>query len=256
MNDPHVVALYYRIELGPGVEFKEGVSLLHSTEQFDLCVRDGRATFTLNEHFATEAEARSLVEPLIRAWVISSGLETKPGDFVLSWERSEIVDRAPTPRKAGDHVLQPATARLSVTGGMVAMTVTRTNLPALPKAFSASPDVEALYWQYSGFLQERIPLAAMGYFCLNYQEHISGGRSRVTKRYKVSNSVLGKLGTLTSTKGGKDARKGKGATVDFTDSEEAWIRQAVKLLIKRVAEEAANPSGPHTPITMADLPPL
>jgi hypothetical protein len=256
MNDPHVVALYYRVEAGPGVSFHDGARLVHSTAQFDLCVKDGRAKFTLKEHYATEAEAQSLAEPFIRAWVISSGIETRPVDFALSWERSEIVDRAPTPRKAGDHVLHAATARLSATGGLVAMAVTRTSFPTPPKAFSASPDVEAMYWQYSGFLQERIPLAAMGYFCLDYLDTIAGGRSEAVKRYKVSDAVLGKLGNLTSNKGGKDARKGAGATVEFTGSERAWIEQAVKLLIKRVGEEAANPDGPHTLITMAELPPI
>jgi hypothetical protein len=113
-----------------------------------------------------------------------------------------------------------------------------------------------MYWQYSGYVQGHIPLATMGYFCLDYLEHISGGRLQVVTEYRVSDAVLRKLGNLTSERGGREARKGVGGAQNFSGQERAWVQEAIRALIRRVAEKAANPTGELPEINMGHLPKL
>jgi hypothetical protein len=69
--------------------------------------------------------------------------------------------------------------------------------------------------------------------------------------------VLATIGELTSTRGGSTgARKVEAWHADLTAQEAAWLRAATKIMIRRAGEIAANPTGPHQQITMAQLPTL
>ncbi len=97
----------------------------------------------------------------------------------------------------------------------------------------------------------------MAYFCLTVLE-ISTGRQRDKRkhaalRYNISRSVLDRIEELTNSKGGRDARKGRGIARDFTLSERAWIELTVKKLIRRAAEVAEDPNQKLSTITMSNL---
>jgi hypothetical protein len=82
-------------------------------------------------------------------------------------------------------------------------------------------------------------------------------RKRAAERFKVEFAVLKKLGELADNKGGRDARKTKGATAEFTGAERAWLEEAMKCLIRRAAQIAYDPTAALPQITMKDdLPPL
>ena len=63
MNDPHVVALYYRVCHNETVDYSEAEQLTIDEPLFDVEVKEGTARFGLKQHCTTEAEAREIVEP-------------------------------------------------------------------------------------------------------------------------------------------------------------------------------------------------
>src|SRR5262249_36730034 len=85
-----------------------------------------------------------------------------------------------------------------------------------PMPFVVSPEADAMYYQFRGFKQGKVPLAAMAFFCSNCLNHFMEGPSKVASRLKVSEDVLRLLSDLSSQKGGKEARKGAGVAVEFS----------------------------------------
>jgi hypothetical protein len=97
VSDPHVVALHYRVVVGRHCDFDQALPLKHEEVAFALTVAGTAATFTMKEHFASESEARAVVQPFVDAWNMTSGLQRGPGEFHLQYDRAEVMDRAPAP---------------------------------------------------------------------------------------------------------------------------------------------------------------
>ena len=130
MNDPHVVALAYRIEHGPGIDWARAVPLHVQEDCFDVRAENGQVRFDLKEHYASEEEARFAVEAdYIPNWEFVVGLARGPNAFRLRFDRSEIVDRNPPPG--------PPTLSVSARAGLPTAKV---NLaPPAPPAFPEPP---------------------------------------------------------------------------------------------------------------------
>jgi len=58
MNDPHVVALHYKVLIGPGVDFAKAQPLHLREPAFDVALHIDGAKFTMKQHFATESRTR------------------------------------------------------------------------------------------------------------------------------------------------------------------------------------------------------
>jgi hypothetical protein len=264
VNDPHVVALHYKVLIGPGYDFSKAPSLSHSSEpEFDVRLHIDRAEFTMKQHFATEQEALSVVQPFVNTWNIGAGLELLPNRFWLEYSHPEIVDRSPTPGVVALHARNFTIG--SPESGRPALTVPRDHFPSPPTNFQASPDVTAMYSQFRAHREGGIPLAHMAYFLLTVLEQRipkpqskrgrNGKRTAAANKFHIDKDVLDKIGELTSERGGPTgARKFEGSHVELTAQEAAWLEAAVKMMIRRAGEIAANPTGPHPQITMADLP--
>ena len=97
VNDPHVVALLYRVDHGKSVSYQDAEPLLLDEPAFRLEVKDGQARFELKEHYATQEDALKSVEDYIQNWEFDASLESGPGSFRLKFQKAEIVDRNPTP---------------------------------------------------------------------------------------------------------------------------------------------------------------
>ena len=95
MNDPHVVALFYRIGHGDSVDYSKTPPLFCEERAFRLEVKDKRVRFEFKEHYATEDEARNAVEDYIGVWEFSACLENGLDSFRLNFERVQIEDRNP-----------------------------------------------------------------------------------------------------------------------------------------------------------------
>jgi hypothetical protein len=259
MNDPHVVALIYRIMHSKSVSYEGTAPINHATSNFVVHVKNGEARFELKDHFALVETARELVEPFIRKWELQIILDRGPGEFELKYATADIVDRNPTPLSPGHHlVLLSATLNLETS---VVAVVQRAQYPKPCEEFGVDADVEALVQRFARYREDRGTLPDMAYFCLTVLERaVAGGRGlkrqKVEAKYGVAQEVLSKLGHLTSEKGGLSARKAVGLGQDFTLAERTWLEGVNKTLIRRAAEVAHDPSSTRSPITMADLPPL
>lgn len=252
MNDPHVVALVYRINHSESVNYNNAKTLEYGTAEFKVRVANREARFEMKEHYATEEAARAVVEPFIRAWEVAAAIDGRPGEFELDFANAEIIDRNPPPGV----VIHVSTARMKITGYPPTIVVGRSCYPAPPTGIAVNADVEAMIGRYARSRDGKDTLPGMAYFCLTVIEESAGGRPAAAKKFMVEKDVLSTLGHLTGEKGGADARKGKGRASEFTTAERRWIDEALKKLIRRAAEVAYDPAASLARITMADLPTL
>ena len=60
--------------------------------------------------------------------------------------------------------------------------------------------------------------------------------------YGIKPEVLDKIGYLSSERGGQQARKAEGKDNDLTAQDRRFLKQAIKTIIRRVAEKAGGTS--------------
>ena len=68
MNDPHVVALIYRVRHGQHVDYSNAGACKIEYDPFTVDVDGDVARVTMKTHFADRADALGAVEPALRAW--------------------------------------------------------------------------------------------------------------------------------------------------------------------------------------------
>ena len=253
MNDPHVVALHYRIEHGPDViDWSRAAPLDKEEHRFRVQAESGRVRFELKEHYASEEAARFAVEAdYIRNWEFVVGLARGPNAFALRFDRSEIVDRNPP----------SGPPRLSAHATFGGLTASANLAPPTPHAFpepppaaiKRSPDIDSMYQHYLRHLGGGERLPGMAYFCLTKLEQMAGGRDAAAVRFGISKKVLRRIGELSTNKGGASARKAVGHAVPHTPEEERFLKSAIKTVIRRAAEVEYGPDPSRPKITLADI---
>ena len=121
------------------------------------------------------------------------------------------------------------------------MSVTATVLPPCypqpPSGLELTPDVESMYTRYIGYLQDKEPLASMAYFCVTVLVDPFAGIAEAAREYRVSRNVLCEIRKLSSTRGGRQARKADGKGQDLTDQERRFLKKATKAVIERAAQK-------------------
>lgn len=258
MSDPHVVALTYRLVHGTQVEFKDPPPVEWETDAFRLRLEGGLARAEMIEHYASVQEARGRVQSFLRAWEMWGAL-TKgwPEAVQFEFEGAEVVDRRPPLPGAPREVSLEAGA-YHVAGMSATLIVGRKAYPEPPQGFAISPDVETMWMRYEAYKEGREPLASMAYVCLTLLEVSAGGREKAASQYGISRKVLDTLARLSTEVGGeRTIRKFTShAPRPHTAAEEAWALAAIRAMIRRAGEWAANLGVPLPVITMADLPPL
>ncbi|MBW4421208.1 MAG: hypothetical protein KME13_18565 [Myxacorys californica WJT36-NPBG1] len=259
MRDPHVVWLKYHLETDASVSYN-APALEREYDLFSLHLANGVLMATMQQHFSSESKARSKVEEVLRAWELDNALRFEIGELQFIFEEASVIDRDPPP-PGTPQVIAVSTA-ISATSAMSAtLHVTRGQYPEPPTRFKLSPDVEVMWFRYQQHLEGKEPLQSMAYFCLTVIESLvsKGKRKRAADEYRIDWEVLDKLGDFTTTKGSQfDARKHNNDFVALSEAEENWMREAVKILIRRKAEYDYDPEEAHSLklITMAGLPKL
>ena len=272
MNDPHVVALIYRVEHGNSVDYRKAEPLIREEPAFRVEVKDNQARFELKDHYATEEDARNAIKDYIDDWEFDACLKHGLDFFRLQFVRPQIVDRNPTP---GEINLQATLTGLIVGSVSATLTVGTLNYPPPPSGVNfRNPDVQTMYQRYMGYRRGTEPLASMAYFCLTVLEHSTGRerkryskanapkdkkkgkRNEVEGKYQIDLSVLDMIGELSSEKGGGGARKADGVGNDFTSEKQTFLKHAIKRIIRRVAEKAHSPDKELPQISLSDLPPI
>ena len=267
MNDPHVEKMFYIVENDDWIDYgnAEGVHL--EEEGFRLLVEDKMVCFEMKEHYPTVEAAKEIIDRFVAEWELDTDLKEGPDRFRLRFHSSEVVDRNPLLLPPGTVVGSgtPLTASFSFEASVGAVTVTK----APPKPFpwprqglnlaANDRDVIVMNHHYAYYMRGRASLPVMAYFCLTMLEFRASGKPKRKKaacEYSIDVEVLDKVGCLTANKGGPEtARKAEGIDTELTSQDSLFLKEAVKAMIRRVAEVAANPNGSFKQITQADLPP-
>lgn len=248
MNDPHVVALIYKIVHGSSVCYDNAEPAEYEEKEFSVKVADGEVRFEMKKHYATKKKAQEACDEYIRAWEMNAGLEMGPDAFRLKFEKPEIIDRKPTP---GVRDL-----RINISGGEATikahLTVLRSHYPSPPSEMKITPDVQSMYDRFMGYRSGKEPLASMAYFCLTVLEEsvrthkkgtqrVSRTRKDAAECYGIPLCDLKKIGELSSERGGADARKAGGRDTEFTSKETRFLKKMVKKMIRRAAKMTCDP---------------
>ncbi len=265
MNDPHVEELIYHIETGDGLRFQDPPPVEDETDTFDMILEDGVATFSMKEHHLTEESARRTVEGYLRDWELDVALLYDSSELHFIFDRSKIVDRDPPPPPGTPRVVELSATATGTSSTSATLQVLKTKYPQPPRDFSADTDARAMWEQYERYKEGRDRLLPMAYSCLARLEHrarnhgANGKRKNAASMYRIDHKVLDKLGKLTNTLGDEvEARKltQQSQLRAPTPQEAKWMESALRLVIRRTGQYAADPQKEWPQLTMADLPEL
>ena len=167
MNDPHVVALIYRIHHGDHVDYKNAGPRMIDYQHFSVEVGGQSARVSLKSHFSSREEARQAVEPVLRAWELHQALEYGPQTIEFIYERSEIVDRAPT---LGQHSLIAEPLHFKVEFGRPKLTLNFAAFPVPAQNLARDEVVDHMFERYCLYKQGGTLLAEAANFCLTHLE--------------------------------------------------------------------------------------
>lgn len=264
MNDPHVVALHYRIDHGDTIDYSEAEPLNREESGFRLNVEDRKVKFELKEHFATEEQAREAVAEYIRVWEFDATLKYgNPDSFRLVFEKAEIIDRNPTPGE----IRISGKLEVQVAMGSATLTTVVRKYPSPPSDIALNPDAETMHQRYLGYRGRHELLPSVAYFCLSMLEDppvqqsaerrkLRSKRKAAAERFGIDERVLNEIGHLSTSRGEGEARKREGTAQPLTPKERHFLDRALKKIIRRVAERAHTPAGDLRKISFSDLPSL
>ena len=244
MNDPHVVALIYKIKHGQSVDYREAKPMDHEEPDFHVKIANGKVRFAFKKHYATEEAARTSIAEYICAWEVDAGLKGGANCFKLKYYDRQIEDRSPTPgMKDVSWTFRAGTPTVTISA-----TVDK-QYPPPPPGLKIIPDVQLMYNRYMDYLQGREPLTSMAYFCWTMV------KDDPTTKTDFSRRVCNTIGRLSLGGGPKYARKREGINKEpLTDQECHFLMEAIKAIIRRAAERAHGPNRGLPPISMSGLP--
>ena len=256
MNDPHVEALHYRLVADGTTTFAANTPPVdYADETLTARLEAGQLTVRPKEHHASESEALAVVGPFVRAWEISSALTYERPEIRFEYERAEVVDRSPPP--PGDHTVYASAGEVFLVGMSATLSVERVHYPAPPADFVHDANVDTLYHRWVGYLDGSEPLPTMANFCLTVLQHAAGGRTAAAAHFGISGKVLATVGRLATERGDAlTARKMTSNLQPLKTEEREWLEAAVRTMIRRAGEVAAQPAQALPQITLADLPQL
>lgn len=242
--------------------------MVEKTDAFRMTLDGGVVTFSMKAHHVTEESARQSVEGYLRAWELDVALQYDSYQLWFVFVRSKIVDRhpAPAPPLGTPQTVRLETVASSSSVASVALVVHRRQYPRPPSSFVADTDTSTMWEQYERYKQGRDRLLPMAYSCLSRLEYRARNhpgkkapRIKAASMYRVDHKVLDKLGELTTNLGDElEARKlSPQSQLHAPTAEEVkWIESALKLLIRRAGQYAADPQKNWPLLTMANLPNL
>ncbi len=258
MRDPHVERLRFAIGSEKGSEYDNPKPLAFENALGRFRTEEGALLVEPADHFPDEAAARSVVEPFLRSWEIGADLTGNAGAIRFKFLSAEVIDRNPPPPGTPQQISLAGTVRIGIRGGTATLLITRRSYPPPPADFTASPDVISAYDRWRGYQAGNEPLLSMAYFVLTLADATAQGRRRdAAKLLHVDFEVLRKLGELTARRGDpKTARKAPqdGQFQKLSDTERAWLEEAVQKIIRRLGEKAAG--AQLTSLTLKELPTL
>ena len=256
MNDPHVVALIYAIEVRADVDYDGAKPITFDTQDFSGFLDSKHLRIDLKKHFSDHEEAIAFVNPFLRAWELEMDLSGRPGEIEFRYRTAEIKDRNPTPLPPGLHAISRSIEIPIEIRESLSRHISRATFTGPPYDLATTPDVEDMRHRLRMLSDDRTTLADAAYYCLTKVDLIAGNRKGAVATYGISMEVLTKLGDLSGNKGGREEVRKARAVTEYSPEERAWLGATIKAIIRRVAEVAFDPASAKTPLTMAELPRL
>jgi hypothetical protein len=256
MNDPHVERLHYEIRSGAETSYRVPGAVGFANQLGHFEMREGMLAIQPLDHFTTEDDAREAIKPFLRAWEISTDLDTSLGSIHFEFHHTDVVDRSP-PAVGESQSIEVKAADMVIVGNAASVQVTRTSYPPPPKSFNITVDVERAFKRWQDYQAGTEPLLGMAYFVLTIARAAAGDQAKAARVFDVEAPILRKIGELTSTRGDAlTARKAPrgGQFTELTDLEKTWLEQAVRRLIIRFGERASGAVLGR--LVMSDLPKL
>ena len=263
MRDPHVNSLQFRLETGKNISYVNPPPIGVETSEFTAELKEGLLTFDFKQHYDSVERARAAVRDFITGWEIHVALKFGRGNFNFIFERADVVDRNPLPPN-GSVQIEVADSLILMESSVVALHSTLQDYPHPPQLFHLTPDVETLWHRYEGYLDGKEPLLSLANFCLAYVVWLSAKHFPKKDKFKAVSDYFGvhkdiseMLSRLAATRGDlATARKvdAQSTLRALSSGEIRWVEETVKLLIRRVGENASGAS--LAVLTMADLPPV
>jgi hypothetical protein len=205
---------------------------------------------TMKIHCPTVDDAKAHIEPILRAWEIHAGIPQSMPVFRFVFETTTFVDLNPIAGFATGHAV--VTCSAIGLSEIVKSTITRKTYPPMPNDFVDSDLLEALWSRFCRVTEKREPLLSMAYWALTKLE-VEWRTREAAAALNIASPILNTLGTLVSEHG--DNRTARKANVGrpLTDAQETWVRECLKMLMRRVA----HPTPLTVPmLSMTDLPAL
>jgi hypothetical protein len=226
---------------------------------FRYHLASGHLTVEPEEHYSTVGSARDAVGPFLRAWELDVVLRDGRGLLTFKYDSADVVDLGPPalgPPGSGETVTRVVQNEVGCGLDAILAHVQRSEYPRPPSCFGVTPDVETLWQRLEMSHQGREPRASMAYFCLTVVERLGLGRSggskkgrpAAAKKFGISLNLLDAMGSLSA------PHRKHLPERQLSGHEEDWLYGAVRLLIRRVAEVAQDPSAADRKITLADHP--
>lgn len=268
MHDPHVVALYYRIESASDTyNLGQAQPCDVNIEGFTGHIENCRLELRPLDHFASAESAHAAAVPLLRAWELMELLQQRRPVFRFRPDGAKVVERspAPPPEPAPPPRLPARGEPQALLGNSISVPITVRGgslilgYRSYPKPPAACPPLlQVLLDRIDAYYKRstREFLTSAGYFVLSRLEEEHGGkRAEVAAALNVDLAVLNGLGRLASSHDPKVGRKGrsKGGPASMADSDLDIVERIMNRLVRRVGEATAVPAASLPRISLANL---
>jgi hypothetical protein len=219
--------LRYRFRSSDNHKFDSPDPLRIETDDFVGILRDGELHVKPNQERQSLQNIKPIVENYLRSWELYHALEE--GSQVFSFQFIGA------PGYALSNILHARTLKSSV--------VHHEYPSCPPDTFVASPDARSLWFRFSQYQSGMEPLPGMAYFCLTVFTAAGGGDVGAAKKFNVSRKVLSEIRRLSSRKGGVQGGRKADAIEPLSVDDRVWLEEAIRQMIRRVAEEASGKVG-------------
>lgn len=261
MNDPHVVKLFYNVvplkTPTTEVDYSKAKRLEYDNHaDFTVQVEARVATFTMKTHFASVSDAKNVVQRFIDTWELDIGLKYQPGYVTFRYRTAEVIDRDPPEHRTYEYTMKGGVQL----GGSADVKYYPGEFPSPPETIVSTPETERMFFRYGLFFAGKEPLLSMAYYCLTeLEEKIeprkprktgSSKRNRIGQELGIDPEVLNRVGELSSEYEDDEVGRKAGTKKKLSESERRWLKKAVMLLIRRLAEHERNPNGVFDQITI------
>jgi hypothetical protein len=250
MNDPHVEQLRYAVRMEHPRARMADDAALEGVElgPFQCQISQERTLIAVaQQHFASEDEARAVLEPHLRAWESYADLTV---DFRLrfTFQAAKVVDRNPS---AGQ--LAAGGKALKLRWDPKAPTLIVRDWPPVPPAgLRETDEVRWLRMRWLAAVDGKEDVLATAGWVLTrlVQSYGEGARKKAAFTLFVDCQVLDQIGELSVVDGPVHGHETGGEARGITPDEMVWLKKAVPRLILRAAEVESLP--PPLPTLRAD----